>query len=100
MLGELAIDYDRRRVTVARSPVELTATEYDLLRVLALNAGRVVTRETLLRQVWGRSNAADPQVLRSFVKKLRRKLGDDAVRPVYIENVRRVGYRMVEPSKR
>ena len=100
VLGELAIDYDRRRVTVAGSPVELTATEYDLLRVLALNAGRVVTRETLLRQVWGRSYAADPQVLRSFVKKLRRKLGDDAARPVYIENVRRVGYRMVESGKR
>ena len=87
-------------MTVAGSPVELTATEYDLLRVLALNAGRVVTRETLLRQVWGRSYAADPQVLRSFVKKLRRKLGDDAARSVYIENVRRVGYRMVEPGKR
>ena len=99
VLGELAIDYDRRRVTVAGSPVELTATEYDLLRVLALNAGRVVTRETLLRQLWGRSNADDPQALRAFVKKLRRKLGDDAARPVYIENVRRVGYRMAEPSE-
>ena len=99
VLGELAIDYDRRRVRVAGSPVELTATEYDLLRVLALNAGRVVTRETLLRQVWGRPNADDPQALRAVVKKLRRKLGDDAARPIYIENVRRVGYRMAEPSE-
>ena len=53
VLGDLTIDYDRRLVTVAGSPVRFTPLEYELLRVLSLNAGRVVTYETLLRQVWG-----------------------------------------------
>ena len=52
LLGDLAIDYDRRQVTVAGRPVALTATEYELLRVLSLNAGRVTTSETLLNRVW------------------------------------------------
>ena len=52
VLGDLAIDYDRRRVTVAGREVELTATEYELLRALSLNAGRVTTSETLLNRVW------------------------------------------------
>ena len=52
-LGDLAIHYDERRVTVAGRPVELTATEFELLRALSLNAGRVMTYDALLRQVWG-----------------------------------------------
>ena len=56
VLGDLAIDYDRRRVTVAGRAVELTATEYELLRVLSQGAGRVLTHNTLLRRVW---NGAD-----------------------------------------
>ena len=93
-LGELAIDYRRRRVTVAGNAVELTPTEYELLRVLSLEAGQPVTYDTLLRRVWeGRGNA-DPNLVRIFVKNLRRKLGDDAVDPVWIFNERGVGYRM------
>ena len=80
MLGDLAIDYDRRRVSVGGRPVALTATEYDLLRALSLGAGRVLTYEALLRQVWsGRSS--DAKIVRAYVKRLRRKLGDDARRP-------------------
>ena len=56
-LGALAIDYAARQVTVDGQPVKLTATEYDLLRVLALNAGRVVTHADLLRRVWGTSQS-------------------------------------------
>ena len=59
VLGDLAIDYDRRRVTVAGREVELTATEYELLRALSLNAGRVTTSETLLNRVWSRSVACN-----------------------------------------
>ena len=60
-LGPLAIDYEQRRVTVGGRPVELTATEYELLRVLAQDAGRVLTHETLLRRVWaGRWATACP----------------------------------------
>ena len=99
-LGELAIHYEQRRVTVGGRPVELTATEFDLLRVLSVSAGRVVTYESLLRQAWGRRNrgAADPKLVRAMVKTLRRKLGDDAVRPAYVLNQRGVGYRMPEPG--
>lgn len=75
-------------------PVELTAIEYELLRVLAVNAGRVVTHEALLRQVWGQGQPADTNRVRAFVKKLRYKLGDDAANPTYISSARGVGYRM------
>ena len=98
-LGALAIDYERRRVTVGGEPVVLTATEYELLRVLALDAGRVVTHETLLRRVWEGRDDSDANIVRIFVRNLRRKLGDDAANPAWIFNERGVGYRMAEPGE-
>ena len=95
MLGELAVDYDRRRVTLGGRVLELTATEYEMLHVLSLNAGRVVTYDTLLRRVWGGRSYAEPKKLvRAFVRSVRRKLGDNAGAPAYIMNERGVGYRM------
>ena len=91
VLGELAIDYSERRVTVAGRPVELTLTEYELLRVLSLNAGRVTPYDSLLRQVWGDRDTADVQRVRNFAKKLRRKFGDDPARPAWIFNLRGLG---------
>ena len=99
VIGELAIDYTDRRVTVAGRPVELTLTEYELLRVLSLNAGRVTPYDSLLRQVWGDRDTADVQRVRNFAKKLRRKLGDDPARPAWIFNVRGLGYRMARPDE-
>ena len=98
VLGELAIDYDRRRVSVAGRPVTLTPTEYELLRVLAQGAGRVLTHEDLLRQVWSRRGKANPKIVRAYVKRLRHRLGDDAARPAWIFNERGVGYRMARPG--
>ena len=98
VLGELSIHYDQRQVSVAGRPVELTGTEYELLRVLSLNAGRVTTFDTLLRQVWGRRGGGDSEPVRTFVKKLRQKLGDDAAEPTYIFNERGIGYRMAKPG--
>ena len=98
VLGALAIDYDRRRVSVAGRPVTLTATEYELLRVLAQAAGRVLTHEALLRQVWAGRNTGDPKRVRAYVKRLRNRLGDDAADPTYIVNERGVGYRMPRPE--
>ena len=98
VLGALAIDYDRRRVSVAGRPVTLTATEYELLRVLAQAAGRVLTHEALLRQVWAGRNTGDPKRVRAYVKRLRNRLGDDAADPAYIVNERGVGYRMPRPG--
>ena len=97
-LGKLRIRYDQRRVTVAGREVELTATEYDLLRVLSQNAGRVLTHDRLLRAVWGKRGADDPGPVRTYIKKLRHKLGDDADSPAYILTERNVGYRMPEPE--
>ncbi len=100
VLGELSIDYDARRVTVAGRQVDLTATEYQLLRVLSMNAGRVLTFDSLLRQAWrGRKSAGDPKLVRAVVKRLRRKLGDDATNPTYVRNERGVGYRMPKPHE-
>ena len=100
VLGDLAIDYERRAVSVAGRPVRLTPTEYRLLRVLSMNAGRVMPYASLLRQVWAHGNDDDTEPVRGFVKKLRRKLGDDPTRPTYIANERGVGYRMPRPQER
>ena len=97
-VGALAIHYESHRVTVAGREITLTTTEYELLRVLSLNAGRVVTYEALLRQVWGGREAGDMDLIRNFVKKLRAKLGEDAANPTWIFNVRGVGYRMAPPG--
>ena len=94
LLGELAIDYEERRVTVAGRPVQLTVKEYELLRVLSVNAGRVTTYDFLLRQVWSQLYSGDSRPVRTLVKKLRRKLGDDAANPSYIFSERSLGYRM------
>ena len=98
VLGELAIDYDRRRVSVGGRPVVLTATEYELLRVLSLNAGRVSTYDSLLRQVWSRRGHTTPKIVRAFAKRLRAKLGDDARNPSWVLTERGVGYRMPSPD--
>ena len=99
VLGALIIDYAHRQVTVDGRAVKLTLTEYELLRVLSLNAGRVVAYDSLLRQVWGERDSADAQLVRNFVKKLRHKLGNDAASPAWIRNERGVGYRMSRPGE-
>jgi len=99
-LGELAIDYARRRVTVDGRAVALTAKEHELLRILSVNAGRVVTSESLLRQVWDDRADTDTERVRAFVKQLRAKLGDDAANPTYIFTERGVGYRMAKPVEK
>ena len=95
-LGDLTINYVERRVTVAGCPVQLTATEYKLLFELSVNAGQVLTQDQLLRRIWGPDYSGDSRLLRSFVKKLRRKLRDDANSPRYIFTEPRVGYRMAK----
>jgi len=79
--------------------VSLSATEYGLLRALSLAAGRVVTYEALLRQVWEGRETGDVNLVRNFVKRLRAKLGEDAASPTWIVNVRAVGYRMAAPGE-
>ncbi len=93
--GDLTVDYAQRLVTLAGQLVELTAKEYDLLRVLSARAGQTLTHEQVLRQVWG-SDKGDMRALRSVLLRLRRKLGEDGGDPTWIFSVPRVGYRMAE----
>ena len=95
VLGDLRIDYAARRVTVAGSPAELTPTEFDLLAALSREAGRVVPHDRLLRRVWSPGRPGNLRVMRTHLKHLRRKLGDDAANPTYIFAEPRVGYRMM-----
>jgi two-component system KDP operon response regulator KdpE len=73
--------------------VQLTPTEYDLLRVLVVNAGKVLTHHQLLRQVWGMSYEDELHMLRVNISNLRRKIEDDPARPRYIVTEPGVGYR-------
>ena len=92
--GELAIDYAERRVSLAGRAVPLTNIEYRLLFELSVNAGQVLTHDQLLQRVWGLEHPGRPGAVRTFVKNLRHKLGDDADNPKYIHTEVRVGYRM------
>ncbi len=98
LCGDLFIDYVERQVRVAGSPVHLTATEYKVLVELSAAAGHVVSHEQLLRRVWGPLYSSDARIVRTYIKELRQKLGDDAGRPTYIFTEPGVGYRMAKPS--
>ena len=94
VVGDLTVDYAERRVSVAGSPVDLTDIEYRMLADLSANADRVMTHEQLRRRVWGQEGSADSGPVRAIVRRLRRKLGDDADEPTYIFTKWRVGYWM------
>ena len=92
--GELAVDLARRQVTVAGREVQLTPTEYDLLRVLVTHAGQVLTHRHLLREVWGAGYEQETHMLRVNISNLRRKIEPDPTRPRYILTEPGVGYRL------
>ena len=94
VLGDLTLDYARRAVSVAGRAVNLTPTEYGLLFELSVNAGVVLTFDHLLERVWGLGTSTDRRNLRTYVKRLRRKLDDDVGSPKYIFPEPRVGYYM------
>ena len=94
VLGDLVIDYAGRSVSVSGRPVQLTAIEYRLLVELTANAGKTLTHDHLMEQVWDRRSDGDLRPMRTALRSLRRKLGDDARSPSYIFTVPNVGYRM------
>ena len=98
-LGGLRIDYAAREVTVAGEAVALTATEFEVLRRLSTAAGRVLTHDQLLQAVWSPEQMGKPSLVRTAVKRLRRKLGEDGDNPSYIFTEPRVGYRMAQPAE-
>jgi two-component system KDP operon response regulator KdpE len=97
-IGELRIDLEKRLVTMDGRPVPLTPIEYDLLRVLAQNEGKLLTHPALLREVWGPAFQEESNYLHVHISHLRRKIEPDPARPRYILNQAGVGYRLVEPS--
>ncbi len=92
--GELAVDLSRRLVTIAGQAVQLTPTEYDLLRVLITHAGKVLTQRQLLREVWGPTSESESHLLRVNISNLRRKIEAEPAMPRYILNEPGVGYRL------
>jgi two-component system, OmpR family, KDP operon response regulator KdpE len=97
-VGELRIDLEKRAVTMAGTPVSLTPIEYDLLRLLAENQGKLLTHPMILRAIWGPAFQEESNYLHVHVSHLRRKIEPDPARPRYILNQAGVGYRLVEPS--
>jgi two-component system, OmpR family, KDP operon response regulator KdpE len=93
-LGELRVDFSRRAVSVQNKHIALTPTEYDLLRVLVTEAGKVITHRQLLRAVWGEANEQDSHLLRVNISNLRHKIEPDPSRPQYILTEPGVGYRL------
>jgi two-component system KDP operon response regulator KdpE len=91
--GGLVVDLTNRLVTINGAEVQLTPTEYDILRSLVTNAGKVLTSRQLLKQVWG-EGYDDLHILRVNVSNLRRKLEPDPSRPTYIHTEPGVGYRL------
>ena len=94
VVGDLTIDYAQRRVTLAGEPVDLLPLEYRLLAELSFSAGRTLTYEHLLDRVWRERSGDDLRPMRTIIRRLRIKLGDDAANPAYIFTERHVGYRM------
>ena len=92
-LGGLTIDFSHRLVTVNEKEIQLTPTEYDILRVLVTHAGKVLTHRQLLRQIWG-EGYDDMHILRVNISNLRAKLEPDPARPTYIHTEPGVGYRI------
>jgi two-component system KDP operon response regulator KdpE len=90
---DLRLDLARRQVFLGDQEIHLTPTEYDLLKLLATHAGKVLTHTQILREVWGTAYERDTQTLRVFVAQLRRKLNDDPANPRFILTEPGVGYR-------
>jgi two-component system KDP operon response regulator KdpE len=95
-VGDLRIDLEKRAVSVAGEPVQLTPHEFALLRVLARNPGKLLTHAALLREVWGRGYGDESHYLHVYVSQLRRKLEADPARPRYILTEPGAGYRLAE----
>jgi two-component system KDP operon response regulator KdpE len=98
-VGELRLDLEKRLVTVGGRAVSLTPIEYDLLRLLAENEGKLLTHPTILREIWGPAYGEESNYLHVYVSHLRRKIEPDPARPRYILNQPGVGYRLVDPTQ-
>jgi two-component system, OmpR family, KDP operon response regulator KdpE len=97
-VGELEVDVPNRSVSLAGDRVKLSPHEFDLLRVLAQNQGKLLTHRTLLREVWGPAYQVEAHYLHVYVSHLRRKIEPDPSSPRYLLTEPGAGYRLVDPS--
>jgi len=97
-VGPIRMDVDDHTVAVDGNAVHLTPTEFDILRVLARNPGRLMTHRAILREVWGPAYGDESNYLHVYVSQLRRKIEPDAARPRYLLTEARAGYRLVDGS--
>ena len=98
-VGELVIHEPTRTATLAGEPLELARREFDLLLALAQRAGEVVSKRTLLVDVWQQADGGSDRTVDVHLSWLRRKLGETAAEPRYLESVRGVGVRLVDPTR-
>ncbi len=96
--GDLEIDLVQRHVRLAGAEVRLTPKEYDLLKMLALAGGKVLTHRMMLEKVWGPAHGEDTQYLRVYIRQLREKLGDDPAAARFILTEPGIGYRFIVPG--
>jgi two-component system KDP operon response regulator KdpE len=97
-IGELVVDLEKHTVTMAGAPVHLTPHEFELLRLLAVNEGKLMTHKALLAEVWGPGYAGESNLLHVNISQLRRKIEPDRARPRYLLTEPGAGYRLVAPS--
>jgi len=99
-IGELELDLEKRELLVSGAPVHLTPHQFELLRLLALNEGKLLTHRTILQEVWGPRYGDASNLLHVHVSQLRRKIEPDPTRPRYLITEPGAGYRLVDPSAR
>jgi two-component system, OmpR family, KDP operon response regulator KdpE len=100
VIGELEVDLEKQEVRVEGKPVHLTPHQFDLLRVLARNSGKLLTHRMILQEVWGPTYGTESNLLRVHVAHLRRKIERDPARPQYLLTEPGAGYRLVDPATR
>ena len=97
-VGPIRIDLEKSLVAVSGEPVHLTPHEFKILRLLAINEGKLLTHRAILREVWGPSYGGESNYLHVYVSQLRRKLEPDPARPRYLLTEPGAGYRLVAPA--
>jgi len=95
VVGALEVDLEKKELRVDGKPVHLSPLQFDLLRVLAQNAGKLLTHSMILRQVWGPGYGGESNLLHVHISQLRRRIEPDPARPRYLLTERGVGYRLV-----
>ena len=100
IIGGLEVDLEKQELRVEGKPVHLSPLQFDLLRVLAQNAGKLLTHSMILRQVWGPGYGGESNLLHVHISQLRRRIEPDPARPRYLLTETGAGYRLVDPETR